>query len=296
MFGFLLITAGVLAISYFAYWIAFYNPEYRHGEAVYLDRDQGLEEVYQKMEARAYEKVTVRSRDGIDLFGRFYAGRADAPLLIQFHGYRGNGIRDFSAVNDIMKDLRLNLLVVDQRAHGESGGNTMTFGILERYDCQAWTDLAADRFPGPIYLYGVSMGAATVLMASELDLPDRVAGIIADCPYSSPGAIIRKVCRDMGYPGWLLYPFAVLGALVFGRFCLWSSSPERSVARSRLPILLIHGLGDKFVPADMSRRIRENCASKVDLELFSNAGHAASVLSDPSRYRALLEAFMGLKK
>lgn len=295
MFWLLFSVGAVLAVSYFAYWIAFYNPVSRHGEAVFLDRDKGLEDLYREMEERSFESIRIRSHDGIELHCRYYAGRPDGPLLIQFHGYRGNGIREFSAVNALLRDLELNILLVDQRAHGQSGGNTMTFGILERYDCMAWANYAADRFPGEIYLYGVSMGAATVLMASDLGLPNRVAGIIADCPYSSPSAIIRKVCRDMGYPGWLLYPFAVLGALIFGHFCLWSGSPERSVVGSRVPILLIHGGEDKFVPPEMSERIRNACEALATLEIFPGANHAASILTDPERYGRLLKAFMGLK-
>ena len=76
-----------------------------------------------------------------------------------------------------------------------------------------WIALAAVLLFFPKYRRaGLSMGAATVLMASELELPSNVIGIIADCGYTSPGAIVRKVSRDVRIPAWVSYPFLVLGA------------------------------------------------------------------------------------
>lgn len=289
----------VLAFSYACYWIAFYNPESRHKEAVVVgagERNAREEALNARMEGMPYERVYIRARDGLLLSGRYYHVQDQAPLHIQFHGYRGSGVRDFSAGNAVARQIGCNTLVVDQRAHGLSQGNTMTFGVKERHDCLCWAEFALDRFgpDTPVFLSGVSMGAATVLMASELDLPENVVGIIGDCPYSSPGAIIRKICRDVRIPGYLAYPFVVLGALVYGRFCLWGSSPVRAVRHARVPVLLIHGSEDKYVPPEMSASIFEACASERYLEIFPGASHGGSCLTDTSRYEKILRTFTDL--
>ena len=157
----------------------------------------------------------------------------------------------------------------------------------------AWAEYAAQRWPGvPISLAGVSMGAATVLMASDLPLPEEVKGIIADCGYSSPRAIIKKVCWNLPKYFRVLYPFTSFSAALFGRFDPDSGSALGAVSNTRLPILLIHGETDAFVPCEMSREIREACASPVRLETFPGAGHGVSYLSDPERYGRVVLAFL----
>lgn len=293
----LVVLLILLGISYGCYWIAFYNPEYRHGEPVVIQGKNDppdFEKLYRQMEQQPFEQVYITAKDGVRLAARYYHRRDGAPVFLQFHGYRGNGIRDFCAVHRICREMDVNSLVVDQRAHGRSGGNTMTFGILERQDCLCWAQYAARRFGEtvPLFLSGVSMGAATVLMASSLPMPPTVAGIIADCPYSTPGAIIRKVISDMRFPAWMLYPFVVIGALVFGGFRVWSGSAADAVAKTRIPILLIHGSEDRFVPCEMSAGIFERCAGVRFLEIFPGAGHGGCCVTDPVRYERILRSFM----
>ena len=102
---------------------------------------------------------------------------------------------DFSIVLPYYFTLGYNLLAVDERAHGESEGTYITFGVRERHDVATWAAYAAMHFgpAHPLILDGLSMGAATVLMASELELPASVRGIIADCGFSSPYAIMKSV-------------------------------------------------------------------------------------------------------
>lgn len=148
------------------------------------------------------EEVFTQSADGLQLHGRYYETAPGAPVQILVHGYNGNPLRDFSG--GLLFTLRFgyNVILIDQRAHGQSEGRCLTFGVRVREDCLAWIRYANARFGGetPIVLTGISMGAATVLMASELELPDNVVGIIADCGYSSPREIIRTVIREMRLP------------------------------------------------------------------------------------------------
>ena len=153
-----------------------------------------------------------------------------------------------------------------------------------------------ERF-GPnvtIFLAGVSMGAATVLMASELPLPENVAGIIADCPYTSPEAIIGKVCRDKKIPPSLGMPLLRLGARAYGRFGLRAASALEAVRHTDIPILLIHGEADSFVPCGMSRELHNACAGPAWLLTVPGAGHGLSYIVNTGAYARAVESFIGM--
>lgn len=295
-----LILAAILYGAWFAYRIAFYSRNNKPkdvyaippGEQYEKIADRMLQQIYE-LEQLTFEQVYIYSYDGTRLAARYYHNMDNAPLVIQFHGYRGNSIREYSGGSKIAARVGYNSLVVDQRAHGKSGGHTISFGIKERHDCKAWAEYASKRFQNvPIILSGVSMGAATVLMASDLPLPVNVRGIIADCPYASPSAIIRKVCTDMKLPHQLLYPFAVLGGLIFGGFRIWESSALESVKHTKLPLLLIHGEDDRFVPCDMSKEIYKACKGRKTLITIPMAGHGISYLVDTEKYEQAFEGFI----
>ena len=295
-----LVLTAVVGISYICYWIAFYNPVSRHQEPVEHSRGRQHQKYWERLnalssqlEGLSYEQIYISAHDGTRLAARYYHVRDGAPLLIQFHGYRGSGTRDFCGGCTLAMELGYNVLLVDQRAHGKSGGDTMTFGILERYDCKRWAEYAQERF-GPetkVILYGISMGASTVLMALSLELPEQVVGVIGDSPFSSPAQIIRKVCRDMKCPSMLIYPFVALGAMLFGRFRIWEMDCQQAVRASKVPVLLIHGGDDRFVPMEMSKAILKNCA-QGKLEIFPGAGHVLCFASDEERYRKLIGDFV----
>lgn len=300
--GFIVLGAVlILAISFCCYWMAFYNPESRHREPVPMPKNWSskkegpkLRKLYEQMAALPFEQVEIRSHDGLRLVGSYYHRNDGAMLHIQFHGYRGSGVRDLCGLHYLAREMGHNTLVVNQRANGASQGNTITFGIKERFDCLAWAKYASGRFGKdiPIVLAGVSMGAATVLMSSELELPENVIGIIADCGYSSPGAIIRKVSRDVRVPGWLSYPFIVLGALLFGRFRLWERGAIDAVKNAKVPILIIHGEDDRYVPCEMGRQMKQAGGENVELKTFPGAAHAISYVTDSQRYEKIVSDFL----
>ena len=302
----LYLFAGLLLlavlIAWYSYRTAFYSPEKRKEDYYAIPKGEQYEKERQRMlsliremDAIPYETVSVSARDGTILSARYYHVRDGAPLQIQFHGYRGTALRDFCGGNKLARESGQNTLVVDQRAHGKSGGTTITFGIRERLDCLCWAEYANQRFGSdtPVFLSGVSMGAATVLMASELELPANVVGIIADCPYSSPEAIIRKVCReDMHLSPALAKPFVQLGARLFGHFYLKESSAVQAVRNTNIPILLLHGEDDRFVPCDMSREIFDTCKGDKTRITFPGAGHGLSYIVDTERYSETVSRFV----
>lgn len=293
-----LLAAAILLITRWVFRQAFAPPRgldplaLPEGEQYERQRPR-MESLIAEMAAIPYEEIRIRGRDGTPLFARYYHVRDGAPLQIQVHGYHGSAIRDFCGGNKLAREAGHNTLIIDQRAHGESGGRAVTFGIRERYDCLDWIEEVNRRFSPPaIILSGVSMGAATVLMAASLSLPSNVRGIIADCPYSSPGAIIAKVCGEMGFPPRLTMPFVRLSGLLWGNFDLCSASPRESVMQAQVPILIIHGEDDRFVSCAMSREIARCAGTYCHLETFPNAGHGLSFIEDFPRYAAAVEKFL----
>ena len=242
-----------------------------------------------------FESVFVRAYDGKKLFGRVYMQTPGAPFHIQFHGYKGNGIRDFSGGLQLALSTGGNVLLIDHRSHGLSGGRTIAFGIRERREVLTWVRYVADNFGAdtPIYLEGVSMGAATVLMAGDLALPGNVRGIVADCPYSSPYGIITKVARDvLGKKAVAAYPLIPVAALLYGGFNIFASSALKSVKNLRVPVLLIHGTGDHFVPVEMSRELHAQNPEMITYVEVEGAAHGLSCLKDYEKYSTAYREFL----
>ena len=295
-----LIILLIFLISYICYRIAFFSPV-KNRECIpetkgkqYEPHRDTMRRIFAQLAARGYEDVTIQSHDRLKLAGKYYHVKDGAPLAIAFHGYRSCGMTDFAGGAELCFELGQNLLLIDQRSHGKSQGSAITFGIEERRDCLAWVNYAVDRFGKDveIVLYGISMGATTVLMASALDLPKNVKGIVADCPYSSPSAIIKAVAKKMHYPPTLAYPFILLGAKIFGHFDLNATTAAEAVKTAKVPILIIHGEADGFVPAAMSEEVFNACPDHVRRETFPDADHGISFLVDEKRYKRIVAEFV----
>ena len=239
------------------------------------------------------EEMSIVSHDGLTLRGRYYECNPGGIIEILFHGYRGTAERDMSAGIERCFALNRNALIVDHRGAGRSDGHVITFGILERHDCLRWVDHVIGRFGEDcrIVLTGISMGAATVMMAAGEELPRQVICVLADCGYSSAREIIQKVIRDMRLPVRPVYPMIRLGARLYGRFDPEETSPLEAVAHCRVPLILIHGDADDFVPCEMSRRLYAACSSQKKLVEIRGAAHGLSFPVDKEGYVGALADF-----
>lgn len=291
---------GAAAGLYGLYRYIFYSPVGRQNDDYAFNLPRGSEgslarsiALIDRLNAREFERVTITSFDGLRLAGRYYHNHDGAPVAILCHGYHGTPSRDFCGGADICLTAGYNLLMIEQRAHCASEGHTVSFGVNERRDCLDWARFAAKRFGAEtkLLLAGISMGAASVLMASALPLPENVRGIVADCPFTSPRAIITEVARRRGYPAELLWPLISLSARLFGGFSPADADAAEAVKLARVPILLIHGEADTFVPCSMGREIAAANPALIELHTFPDAGHGMSYLNDTPRYTALVNAF-----
>ena len=279
----------ILIISFITFKIAFARTNkilpFPDSEC-YKKYTKNIEEATNNLAKIKFEEVYIESTDHLKLFGRYYHNSNSNKIDICFHGYKGEAIRDFCGGAETLKKTKHNMLLIDERAHGKSEGKVITFGIKERLDGLKWIEYVIKRFgkKSEIYLYGVSMGAATILMMSGLKLPNNVKFIIADSPFSSPKDIIKKVIKDMKLPANLLYPFVYLGARIFGNFNPNETNAIEAVKKSRIPILIFHGKDDNFVPYEMSQKIYENISSKKDILLTPKADHGMSYMVNKDAY------------
>ena len=230
--------------------------------------------------------VEITSHDGLHLMGYYYEYKKGAPIEILFHGYKGSAERDLSGGVTRCFSLGRSALIVDQRAAGRSEGKVISFGINESRDCVEWAKYVVENIDkdAKIIITGISMGAATVLMASAMELPKNVVGVLADCGYTSAKEIIKKVMRDMKLPANFFYPFVRLGAIMFGGFDPDSNSPVESMKNTRLPVIFFHGDTDAFVPHSMSVENFEACCSEKRMVTIEGAGHGLAFPINKEKY------------
>ncbi len=297
------LLALVLLISFVCFYIAFYVPgRGKNKEEPVIPLGKEFDPYRAQMQAWAeetaalpYRELSLRSFDGLTLWAKFYEFSPGAPIELMFHGYRGTAQRDFCGGVQRAFSLGHSALIVDQRGAGKSGGRVLSFGVKESNDCLGWARLAAKEFGSQtkLILTGISMGAATVLMAAGKELPENVIGILADCGYTSAREIIQSVMKTLKLPVGLLYPFVRLGAQIYGGFCLEDTPPIEVMKRCKLPVLFVHGEADHFVPCRMSRENFEACCAVKRLLTVPGAGHGMSYLLEPVGYQNALREFFG---
>ncbi len=286
--------SAVAAGSIFFYRFAFVKP--KKAENMPKDMEPYRTEIQKTrawLEAQPLEQITLKSVDGLKLNGYFLQAADAMRTVVCVNGFRGNAKKDFVMLSKYLYEHQSNVLFMDQRGCGLSEGE-MCFGIKGRYDCISWLDYLADRLGEdmPLYLNGGSMGAATVLMASELNLPSSVKGIIADCGYTTPWKIIKHAANYIFHiPAFpMIYLLDLILKLRQG-FSLKEASATEAVKHSKVPVLFIHGDEDDFVPTKMTLTNFTACTSLKHLEIFEGAAHCMSYLVDSRRYQKTLEQF-----
>lgn len=255
-----------------------------------------IEEGMKWISSMPFSEHEIESFDGVNLYGRFYRNGDSKITILMMHGFRSNPIHDFSCAFKFYYDKGFNLLVPDQRAHGKSGGRYITYGARERYDAKAWLEFANTLVEdGELYATGVSMGATTVLMAAELDLPKNVKGIIADCGFTSPAEIIKKVMKkDMKLPLFPLYYTTRALARVVAGFDFEECSAALAVKDCKIPLLFLHGKEDSFVPFSMGEEIYNAAQGKKHAVWVEGADHGCSFLVDHKACADALGGFLGI--
>lgn len=252
---------------------------------------------WDRLASTPYEAVYITSHDGHRLCAKLYAPENPKATVVLVHGYHSKGDMDFGSVFDFYAERQIAMLIIHQRAHGESGGDYLTFGAKERFDVRDWCKFLVERYgeEHSIILDGVSMGCSTVLLASCLpDIPPQVKAVIADCGYASAKGQIKQVLRENFHlPPALVYPAASLLCKLYGGAFLGEAEVERELKKATIPTLFAHGAGDDFVLPYNSERNFAACTSEYKrLCIFEGSPHGLSYLDHKEEYEKEILALL----
>lgn len=255
-----------------------------------------IQERKKYMLAQYHEDVYQTSKDGLKLHATYFPGPDAQKIVICFHGYTSDGMHDFIGLSDYYMRNGYGMLLVDERAHGKSEGTYIGFGCLDRHDALGWIQWVIQEC-GPqvqILLHGISMGGSTVLMTSSMELPLQVKGIISECGFTSPKEVFTHVLHTMYHlPAFPMIQISDYVNRKKAGFGLDECNAAREVRNAKVPILLIHGDGDTFVPCEMCEKIYENCTSPKTRLIIKDAAHAECYYKDTEAYEQALDTFVG---
>ena len=255
-----------------------------------------IQERKAKMLEQPHEDMWIKSEDGLKLHATWFPQGDQKKVVICFHGYTSKGMSDYIGLSGYYFKKGYSMLLVDERAHGESEGKYIGFGCLDRKDALRWIERVVKKCGEEvqILLHGTSMGGATVLMASGLALPTQLKGIISDCAFTSPKEVFTHVLKHMIHlPSFPMMQFADYFNRKLAGYGLDECNAAKEVQKATKPILLIHGSGDTFVPCSMCDAIYENIASSKKKLIIEGAAHAECYYKDTKKYEEALNEFIG---
>lgn len=237
----------------------------------------------------------IRSADGLRLHAYYFPTKAAKRYVLLFHGYKGHIFSEFANIAQFLHEHNCNLLFVDQRCCGLSEGEYITFGAREKDDVRRWSYFVSKRNKEklPIYLFGESMGAASVLMSSEKKLPEEVSGLISDCGFQSMRSQIRELASKWFHlPSveLLLFRLSVWCRLA-GGFGMGEADTSRALLVNNIPVLFFHGADDTYVYPRNSIDNYKICHAPKELVIVQGARHLCSAYADSELYRKKIMQF-----
>lgn len=263
-----------------------------NGEWSQFDVDH--KKAFENFSEMMLEKITLRSPDGAALKARLLVPeKSNGRLIVACHGAHSSGLGEFAFEASYFTDNGYTVLMPEHRGCGESDGKFMGYGTHESRDTFLWVDYAEKRFPDlSIFLLGVSMGGATVLMMSETE-DERIRGVIADCPYTSAwDEFSYQIHTSFHLPDFPVLHICNIYSRIFCKYSFKDASPLNAVKNAKKPILFIHGKADDFVPYFMQDVLYNACPTEKYKLSVDGAVHARSYYTNPELYEKALEDFM----
>ena len=248
------------------------------------------------MMAQPHEDVWIRSKDGLKLHGTYFPGNGGTKAVICFHGYTSKGLNDYGSLSYYYLNHGFRMLLIDERAHGDSEGTYIGFGTMDQLDGLEWVRWMIEKTgdDAQILLHGNSMGGATVCMMGGMDLPRQVKGIVSDCAFTSARDVFTHVLHSMYHlPAFPMIQIADRVNRKKAGYGLDDCNAAREVRKAKVPFLFIHGDEDIFVPCWMCEEIYKNCASPKTKLIVKGAGHGESYYKDTKAYEEALDVFIG---
>ena len=232
------------------------------------------------------EDWQITSADNLNLYAEYFSPTEKSHRwAILVHGYGRDRTFAYDYAEEYLKK-NYNVLIPDLRAAGKSEGKFLTMGFLESRDIQLWAKKILERDnQAKIILHGVSMGAATVLMASELEIENLVA-VVADCGYTSAYEMFTAQLEEIfGLPEYPIMPAVDVVSKIKTGVAISEAAPISAVPNSKVPTLFIHGTADKLVPYSMMEKLFAASNAPIK-ETFTveGAGHADAKNANPEIY------------
>ena len=222
------------------------------------------------------EQLYILTRDKIRLNGWYLPAAGERRgRVILMHDYRTPGAVNFAGVLRAYHEQGFEVLLADQRAHGESYGKYICFGARERFDCKLWAE-CMNKLHGedvPTYLHGVGMGGTAVLMTAGLKLPRNVVGVIAEGATTSPFAFVKKLMRKSHTSGKMFLNYFDFWCRAMAGYKLKGISTQAALRETKVPVLLIHGKEDAVAPFAMAEANYEACGGEKRLIAVEDAEH-----------------------
>lgn len=242
------------------------------------------------------EDVYLESEDGLKLHATWIPNEGAKKVVICFHGYTSEGMQYYVGLSDYYLNHGFAMLLVDERAHGKSEGQYIGFGSKDRFDALLWMKWVVDTCGDDvqILLHGTSMGGTTVLMSAGLNLPVQVKGIVSDCAFTTAKAVFTHVLHSMYHlPAFPIIQIADVVNKRKAGYGLDECDAAVEAGNAKVPILLIHGDADFFVPCKMCEEIYQHCAPGTRKLIVKGASHAESYYKDTEQYEQALDEFIG---
>lgn len=254
-----------------------------------------IRECKEKLREMPHEDLYITSGDGLKLHATYFPNEGSKKVAICFHGYTSEGMNDYSTLAIFYKKHGYNLLLVDERAHGQSEGTYIGFGCLDRHDAKLWIEEMIKKHGEDckILLHGDSMGGSTVLMTTGLDLPVQVKAAVSDCAFTSAWDVFTSVLKNMYHlPAFPLMQISNRMIYKKAGYKLDECDARVEVAKAKIPVLFIHGSADSFVPCSMVHELYNACKTEKKLVIVEGAGHVESCYRDAELYEGTIEEFI----
>lgn len=236
------------------------------------------------------EDLYINSFDNLKLHALFINNNTNKTIIC-VHGYKAkDGLYDFGMSARFLNSLGYNLLFVDNRAHGLSQGKYIGFGVLDSVDINSWVDyLVANMNQETIILYGMSMGAATVMNAQN----NKVKAIIADCGFASGyDEVVYQIKKMYHLPPFPIIPISNVLLKLLAHYSLKEKEAYKSIKNYKNNLLIIHGDKDHFVPTRDAYKIFDNATCHKKILIVPGASHAKSYLKDTKLYEQTIKEFL----
>ena len=241
------------------------------------------------------ETIEIKSFDNLTLRAKYWRVENSRKLIICVHGYSSHPAREFANIAPFLHNLGYNLLLVNDRAHNDSDGKYVGFSVLDQKDVGLWIDKAIELVGegSSIFLYGISMGAATVALVGGKKLPSEIKGAICDSAFTSPWLVIKKMLKSEAHLP--CFPFLYMVNLhnkMFARYSFRDTCTTDAIKSAEIPFLFFQGSDDGTVSVDMAEEIFAACPTHKELHIVEGAEHVGAYYHDTELYENSVKAFL----